>query len=135
MLRFVALIRTVLVILSGKYDKRVASFKYGLLFIEVMNEFSFRYDKDFDVVAVRMVKRCGAGPDMKRKIFLRLKHSRGPRLFYVWKKVVRSRFRKPAFPRDIRWGGRAILRSIFVRILHNSIVPPCAPQVKRKSKK
>ena len=50
MLRFVVFIRTVLVILPGKNNKRIARFQYGLLFVEVMDKFSFRYDENFNIM-------------------------------------------------------------------------------------
>ena len=135
MLRFVVFIRTVLVILPGKNNKRIARFQYGLLFVEVMDKFSFRYDENFNIITMRVVERCSASPNMKRKVFFCLKHSRSFCLFYIRKKVVRRHFRELAFSQYCNGSRQAFLLVIVLYVLHDPIVPPNEKQVKRKSKK
>ena len=67
----VVLILAVFVVLPEFYDKRVARLHNRLLFVEMVYELSFGYDKNLYIVVVRVVKRGRARPDMKGKILFR----------------------------------------------------------------
>jgi hypothetical protein len=133
MLRGIVFIRAVFMILPGEDDERVARFQHRLLFIEMVKQFSFRNDENFDVIAVRMIKRRRFRPDMERKIFFSLQNGGSARFFHVRKKIVRRRYIF-LFIRDV--GVKIAVLSVFTDLIfHRDIVASKTFFVKRKDKK